>query len=81
MAYVSEETQYDQDNFDDEILLSVLEPEENEDKEPWGIIQLSVDTTFRYNMTPDELERLGVWLIAQSVRIKREYEPTGKKKA
>lgn len=51
----------------------------NETREPFDIISLEFDRT--YGLTPEALQALGVWLIAQADRIRNQYTQTGKRKS
>ena len=58
--------------------IMVIQQEKGEYVEPYEIISFDTDNMKSY--TPDELIKLGEWLISHGRRIKNEYTSSGKPK-
>ena len=71
MSIIKEQIKYEE--LDAEI--SVLEKIKGEHFEPFEIIDLDVDNMRSY--TPNDLIKLGEWLIENATRIKIQYTSTG----
>jgi hypothetical protein len=60
----------------DDVEITVDEHAKDETREPYDIV--SLDISFSSISNPDELVKLGEWLVKEGKRIKKQYTSTGK---